>query len=123
MKQKITSLFIIITASMLTLADLSFAQPMKSGHEGHEEAVECQPMYGNYGRGQKWGWYGARREVRTPVEAKEILDRFFIQNRKAKIGRIRERHYFFEAEIMNHKGTLIDLIIIDKRTGRVRSIY
>ncbi|NWF76246.1 MAG: hypothetical protein HXY53_06680 [Nitrospirae bacterium] len=120
MKQKIIALFIIITASIIIFADLSFAQPMKSGNEA---AVECQPMYGNYGRGQKWGWYGAKREVRTPVEAKQILDNFFIQNKKARIGKIRERHYFFEAEIINHKGTLIDLIIIDKRTGRVRSIY
>lgn len=120
MKQKILSLFIIITASIISLADLSFAQPVKSGNE---IAVECQPMYGNYGRGQKWGWYGAKREVRSPVEAKQILDNFFIQNKKTRIGKIRERHYFFEAEIINHKGTLIDLIIIDKRTGRVRSIY
>ncbi len=120
MKQIIISLIVIITVSILTHVDLSFAQQMRSSHG---ESVECQPMYGNYGKGEKWGWYGAKREVRTPVEAREILDRFFIQNRKAKIGRIREKHYFFEAEIMNQKGMLIDLIIIDKRTGRVRSIY
>lgn len=85
--------------------------------------IECQPTYGHYWRSSKWGWYGARRVVRTPVEAQEILDQFFVQNRGIKVVRIRERAHFFMAELINSKGVIVDLILIDKRTGRIRSMF
>jgi hypothetical protein len=85
--------------------------------------MECQPTYGQYWRSDKWGWYGARKAVRTPVEAREILEKFFMTNRGIKVGKIRARRYFFEADIINRNGIRIDLVIIDKRTGRIRSIY
>ena len=40
-----------------------------------------------------------------------------------KIGRITERRWFFRAEILDKKDALVDVVIIDKRTGRIRSIY
>lgn len=61
--------------------------------------------------------------VRTPAEAREILEKFFMSHRGIKVGRIRERARFFEAEIINRKGMIIDLVLIDKRTGRIRSIF
>jgi hypothetical protein len=33
------------------------------------------------------------------------------------------KNYFFEADIFNRNGVRIDLVIIDKRTGRIRTIY
>lgn len=85
--------------------------------------MECQPTYGHYWRGDKWGWYGARKAVRSPVEAREILENFFTPNNNIKVGKIRIRNRFFEADINNINGVRIDLVIIDKRTGRIRSIY
>ena len=85
--------------------------------------MECQPTYGHYWHGNKWGWYGARKVVQTPVEAREILENFFMTNSGIKVGKIRVRRYFFEADIINRNGMRIDMVIIDKRTGRIRSIY
>jgi len=109
---------IMISFFILSLqAEFSFAQPM------NQDLIECQPTYGHYWRGDKWGRYGARRVVRTPVEARDILEKFFMSRRGIKVGRIRERAWFFEAEIINKKGIVIDSVLIDKRTGRIRSIF
>ena len=110
------ALFIIILV-FLPAVDISSAQ------QTNKEPVECQPVYGNYWRSYKWGWYGARREVRTPAEAREIIEQLLLQDRGIRIVRMREKAHFYIAEIMNHKGVLIDLILIDKRTGRIRSMY
>ncbi len=85
--------------------------------------IECQPTYGHYWRSSKWGWYGARRVVRTPVEAKEILEQFFVQSSGIRVVKISDRAHFFVAEIINSKGVIVDLILIDKRTGRIRSMF
>ncbi len=106
-----------ISVVMLMVADPCFAQEMK------KEAVECQPVYGHYWRSYKWGWYGAPREVRTPVEAKEIIEQFLYHDKGIKIVRMREKAHFYIAEIMNSKGELVDLILIDKRSGRIRSMF
>ncbi len=88
-----------------------------------KKGIECQPIYGNYRRSNKWGWYGARRVVKTPVEAKEILEQFLLHNRGIRVVKIVDKPHFFVAEIINSRGTIIDLILIDKRTGRIRSMF
>jgi hypothetical protein len=39
------------------------------------------------------------------------------------IGEVVEKELYFEADIMDKKQAVIDKVIVDKRTGRVRSIY
>jgi hypothetical protein len=103
--------------ALLPVAEFSYAQQTK------KETVDCQPVYGHYWRSYKWGWYGARREVRTPVEAKEIIEQFLLPDRGIRIVRMREKAHFYIAEVINNKGVLVDLILIDKRTGRIRSMF
>ncbi len=104
--------------TFLTISETLYGQSLI-----HQESIECQPTYGHYWRSDKWGWYGAKKVVRTPAEAREILEKFFMLHRSIKIGRIRERAWFFEAEIINRRGVVIDLVLIDKRTGRIRSKF
>ncbi|MEW6117666.1 MAG: PepSY domain-containing protein [Nitrospirota bacterium] len=78
--------------------------------------------HGDYCDGPGWGWYGARRAVTTPQQAKKILKEYF-KGEDVAVGVIRERGHFFEADIKDKKGTVVDRVIIDKRTGRIRSIY
>ncbi len=110
--------FLLFFIIFLTISETLYGQSLI-----HQESIECQPTYGHYWRSDKWGWYGARKIVRTPVEAREILEKFFMLHRGIKIGRIRERAWFFEAEIINRRGVVIDLVLIDKRTGRIRSKF
>lgn len=68
------------------------------------------------------GWYGARKHVRTADKAKRILQEYF-KSDAVVIGDIKERRWFFRAEIVDKNNVIVDVVIIDKRTGRIRSIY
>ncbi len=78
--------------------------------------------YGTYCPCKERGWYGERRPVLTEKEAVNLIKDFF-RERKVIIGDIQKRRHFFRVEILNENGGLIDIIIIDRRTGRMRSIY
>lgn len=83
---------------------------------------ECPFIYGHYGQGERWGWYGAKRVVRTPVEAREIIERI-VQKKDIRVLRITNKPHFFVGEIINRNGAVVDRVLIDKRTGRIRSMY
>lgn len=110
-------ILLIFLIAFGSIYDLSYAQPMDPRLE------RCQPTYGEYCCGYRGGWYGAKRTVRTAEEARDILIRFFTPYSNLKIGAINERPSFFEAEIIDRSGEVVDHLIIDKRTGRIRSIY
>ncbi len=73
-----------------------------------------------YGRSKK-GQYGEKSSVMDEAEAHKILREYFQGD--VKIGKVKERKFYFEAEIRDRQGNLIDKVIIDRRTGRMRSIY
>lgn len=82
-----------------------------------------QRPHGNYCEGPGWGWYGERKSVRTPEEAKKVVLRYFSSSGTVKVSNLKEREWFFEADVRDRKGALIDRVIVDKRTGRIRSVY
>lgn len=79
--------------------------------------------YGDYCPGSRRGWYGARKKVLTLREAETILTEYFSRYGDMKIVNIRERKRFFIAEIRDKNDSIVDIVILDKRTGRIRSIY
>lgn len=103
-------LLIVFIATLIVLPD-SYAYAMNGWWDG---------PYGDYC--PMWGSYGARKPVRTANEAKRILQEYFAPY-DIKVGKIKERELFFEADIKDRNNNLIDKVIIDKRTGRIRSIY
>ncbi|MEW6002358.1 MAG: hypothetical protein AB1638_06910 [Nitrospirota bacterium] len=105
---------IILLSIFVVLSDCS-VQAMNGRHDGRSP-------YGDYSPGPREGGYGARKEVRTADEARRILQKYF-SSRSVRLGRMREKERFFEAEIRDRNNALIDVVIIDKRTGRIRSIY
>jgi hypothetical protein len=60
--------------------------------------------------------------VKSAEEARKVFAEYF-EKKKVKLGEVKEKEYFFEAEVFDRDGRLIDKVIVDKRTGRVRSIY
>ena len=77
--------------------------------------------YGDYCDGPRWGRYGANDPVRTRGEARKRLERFY-SDEDVTVGKITDRETYYEAEIRDGDGDLVDRVIIDKRTGRIRSI-
>jgi hypothetical protein len=78
--------------------------------------------YGGYCKGPRWGWYGAGRHVRNEEEVRELVADF-IGETDLSAGEIRDEETYFEVEIMDKEGEVIDLLIVDKRTCRIRSVY
>ncbi|MDA8423951.1 MAG: hypothetical protein M0Z89_11515 [Nitrospiraceae bacterium] len=78
--------------------------------------------FGGYCRGSEWGWYGARKTVRTVEDARKTVQEYYSKD-EIKIGDIRDRKHVYEVEIRDKKDELIDVIIVDKRSGRIRTIY
>jgi hypothetical protein len=72
--------------------------------------------------GTKNGGYGEKKAVTTKEEALKSLKEYF-GKRDVRIGEIAEKEFYFEAEIRDRNNALIDKVIVDKRTGRIRSIY
>jgi len=94
----------------------SFAQHGNDGWRGSKY------HYGTYCTGPQEGQYGERKAVRTERDARKVLLKHFSSGRET-IGEIRDRVLFFEVEIKGRDNKTVDRIIIDKRTGRIRSTY
>ena len=85
------------------------------------DAENASP-YGDYKKGAAQTGYGEKKPVNTIEEAREALTEYFAKQ-DVKIGEIREQILFFEAEIRDKNNNLVDKVIVDKRTGRIRSTY
>lgn len=113
-----------LLASLIILVTF-FAIPVETSaqHRGWGW-YEGRP-YGDFCPGRRWGGpYGVRKRVRTVDEAKQVIEQYFAARQKnVTVGRIEERKWFFLAEILDKDGTVVDETIVDKRTGRIRSIY
>ncbi len=82
-----------------------------------------QRPYGDYCRRGGWGRYGARQPVKNAEEARKRLEEYYADAEEdVVVGAITERKLYFEAEIKDAKEKLVDRVIIDKRSGRIRSI-
>jgi len=117
---------VILTAGIILLAYMS----AEAGSRGRAHSVpfdvftSSEAFAGDernpYGRPKK-GRYGEKSAVMDEAEARRVLREYFQD--EVKIGNVKERRFYFEAEIMDRQGKLIDKVIIDRRTGRIRSIY
>jgi hypothetical protein len=92
----------------LILFSLSFGMPAL--------AADTQSQKGTQGD------YGEKQKITTTEEARKALKKHFF-NKDISIGEVVEKELYFEADIMDRKQAVIDKVIVDKRTGRVRSIY
>jgi hypothetical protein len=78
--------------------------------------------YGGYCCGPRWGWYGAKNPVRTEKDARERLEKYY-EGQDVIIGNIVQQRMHFHVEIRDRQDTVVDRVIIDRRTGRIRSLY
>jgi hypothetical protein len=66
--------------------------------------------------------YGEKHPVTSEAEARQQLTEFF-NDQKGELKNITEQEFFYEAEFLSTDGKVIDRVIVDKRTGRIRSIH
>ena len=67
-------------------------------------------------------WYGAGRPVASAEEARKLLVDYFA-GQGYGVSEPTEGKWGFLADITGKDGKVIDRVMIDKRFGRIRSIY
>ncbi len=78
-------------------------------------------MRGRCGK-RRGDWYGARQPVSSATEARTLIENYFA-GQGYVISGVTERRWGFWAEILGQDGKIVDRVMIDKRSGRIRSLY
>lgn len=112
--RKIVLITLLLALTSLSVPGESFA--MMKGQGRH------MGSYGGYCKGPKWGWYGARHHVRTEEEVRDLVSDFLAET-ELTVGEVREQETYFEVDITDKEGEVVDLLIVDKRSCRIRSAY
>ena len=82
----------------------------------------CSPeMRGRCGK-RRGDWYGASQPVTDPAEARKQLTNYYAEQ-GYKVSEVIEKKWGFRADILDKDGKVVDRAMIDKRSGRIRSIY
>jgi hypothetical protein len=82
----------------------------------------CNPeMRGRCGK-RRGDWYGASQPVANAAEARGLLTSYYTGQGYA-VSEVTEKKWGFKASILDKDGAVIDRVMIDKRSGRIRSLY
>ncbi len=86
------------------------------------EGETCrQEMRGRCGK-RRGDWYGASQPVTSAADARKILLNYF-SGQEYTVSGVTEKKWGFRADIIDKSGVVIDRVMIDKRFGRIRSLY
>lgn len=121
------SAYLLALALLLTALPAAAEEPETGrgwGHHGGRwtgDADGPPPPFGAFCPRRHADFYGASHPVRSADEASRRLQQYF--NRPAsQITLRKELRMGYIVDILNPDGSLSDRVIIDKRTGRIRSI-
>lgn len=91
-------------------------------HRGWGMGPQSGPQYGPGYQGPQ---YQQPQKPMDEEDAKSLLEDYLQSSRNPnlKIGKIEDKGGTFEAEIQTKDGSLVDRIVVDKRTGWMRSVY
>ncbi|MBI5740255.1 MAG: PepSY domain-containing protein [Nitrospirae bacterium] len=122
----------VFTGLLTTIIILLVHTCLYAGDGARGQSVSCDTCifadsraFADDGRypygGSKRGKYGEKNIV-TEEEAQGIVKEYF-PNKEFRIGKFKRKKHYFEAEILDKHGKAVDRVIIDQRTGRIRSVY
>lgn len=117
-------LCIVVSGSEVQAADGMF------GWRRNNSTGYCEKPADRQCNIEKRGWcgkrkgdcYGASRAVTSVADAREQLLKYF-SGQKLSVAAVAEKRWRFEADVLDSRGKVVDRVMIDKRSGRVRSIY
>jgi hypothetical protein len=97
------------------------------GYGTGPDTIQNQDRYGPYSPEYSYPPYQKRpKTLLNEEEAERITESYLnaIGNPNLKLGKVEEKDDVFEAEIVTkEEGSLVDKVIINRRTGRLRSAY
>lgn len=82
-------------------------------------------IYGQFCPGSRRGGpYGARAPVVTVEEVAQAIEKCLsIRNQGLHAGRTLDNRGYFEVEVVDRNGAMVDRLVVVKQSGRVRSVY
>jgi hypothetical protein len=82
-------------------------------------------LYGQFCPGShRGGPYGGRNPVSTVEQVTQAIEKCLsIRNQGLHTGRTLDNRGYFEVEVADRNGAIVDRLIVVKRNGRIRSIY
>jgi hypothetical protein len=113
-----------IACTIILAAAVLAPLPLLAQHGGWGPGWYEGSPYGRSCPSHHGGPYGSRSVVKTADEAKQAVEKYFAASpQSVQVTIVAERRRFYIAEITEADGTLVDKLLIDKRSGRIRSIY
>lgn len=121
MKLIVKIFYFLLLIFIFTQTEGAFAESFKSPQNCFCLKNDEVP-YGYYRNKWRKTCYGQRMQVKNMEEALHLVSDFY-KKEKLTIIPVKEncRFYFFEAR--DNKNNIIDMLIVDKQSGRIRSIY
>ena len=111
---------VITLCLLLTMTNEAGAEPGNGPGRGE---MPCKPTYGGYCAKMPGGPYGARHPVNSPEEARALLERYYADQKGLTVGRIEERRWGFEAEVLDRNNAVVDRVMVHRHSGRIRSLF
>lgn len=114
----------VLPVIFLTLfATLMLPHDARAQHRGGRE-YQSTP-YGQFCSGSgRGGPYGARTPVASIEKATQAIEKCLsVRNQGLHTGRTLDKRGYFEIEVADRNGSIVDRLIVVKRNGRARSIY
>lgn len=135
MKRNVLTYLMVVL--LVALAGLVQAEEKQVNEESGTELNQRGPGYGP-GLGHRGmhggGWrggrggkhrgdgYGDRRPVTSVEDARSQIAQYF-EGQDVTVSDVADKQWRYEADIRDKQGAVIDRVMIDKRSGRIRSLY
>jgi len=113
-------LVVLVVVLCVTAPSLTPVDANDKGKRGFRRHTEERP-YGDYCPRQQ-SRYGSTRAVESEEAARKILESYY-HGEDVHVGPIEQKRGFYRAEIIDSTGSVVDIVIIDSRTGRIRSTF
>ena len=125
------TIIILAVVAFFGLGSIAFAyRGMGTGMMGPGYGMGPGMMGPGYGYGQQNGpQYGRQyQQTQKPLnrnQAKQKVENYLnsMRNPNLKLGKIEEKDNGYQVNIETRGGSLVDKILVDKNTGRMRSVY
>lgn len=104
-------IFLLTISAVVSLAGVDFASACGWGRGGGQGYVPQR---------RDQGGFLARKRPLTEAQAKDVVTRYVKRlNPKLEVGKITDNGGFYEAEIIGEGNEVIQLVGVDKQSGRL----
>lgn len=117
---KIVFKLICFFVFMLTIASQAYSDEDRSSRCYRYDNANVP--YGYYRHHWRKTGYGQRTQIKNVEDAITLVREFYAPH-NVQIIPVLESLRFYRMEVLDEKNNIIDVIVVDKLSGRLRSIY